>query len=214
MVTFNLTTTWVSPAVNPLLGVSFYTSLMHVGGGHWLALMLPALSLEWVGSNVSGFGTSAKSPAVSRCTGFTVSGEKDLFLERGLWSSPGACCCLHGPSSSTGDTVSPWRAVRGQRRGPRGCRPCPAPLCAYDLWLLKGPGDCVQVRIKRANALMHQNTQDPMRQVIRVLRGRPIVVSRSLIRVTDESGQEGSLGTGGFGFRKRDFCRDAWRFSL
>ena len=61
---------------------------------------------------------------------------------------------------------------------------------------------------------MHQNTQDPMRQVIRVLRGRPIVVSRSLIRVTDESGQEGSLGTGGFGFRKRDFCRDAWRFSL
>ena len=43
---------------------------------------------------------------------------------------------------------------------------------------------------------MHQNTRDPTRQVIRVLRGWPIVVSGWLIRVTDESGQEGSLGLG------------------
>ena len=43
---------------------------------------------------------------------------------------------------------------------------------------------------------MHQGTRDPRRQVIRVLRGQPIVVSGSLIRVTDESGQEASLETG------------------
>ena len=43
---------------------------------------------------------------------------------------------------------------------------------------------------------MHRSTGDPRHQVISALRGQPIVVGGSLIRVTDESGQEASLETG------------------
>ena len=43
---------------------------------------------------------------------------------------------------------------------------------------------------------MHWSTWDPRGQVISALRGQPIVISGSLIRVTDESGQEASLETG------------------
>ena len=43
---------------------------------------------------------------------------------------------------------------------------------------------------------MHWSTRDPRHQVVSALRGQPIVISGSLIRVPDESGQEASLETG------------------
>ena len=48
--------------------------------------------------------------------------------------------------------------VRGQRWGPRGVVPAQPPSAPG---LLKGPCDCVQVRIKRANAPEHWGPQAP-----------------------------------------------------
>lgn len=187
--------------------------------GSWT---FPELSLERLGFHTSSFRTSAKMPSPLEKPWSVPLHWIPCLRRVGLVpgkSNTGAWGCHRGPSSSSKGTVPcGWRSVVRPGlglcgpvvTGPGVWTPSHLTLFLWDMWLLTGPCDHIQERGERGNA---QELSGPPSPLVGRALCQPTVLGRSPVGVTDRSSRETVLESGLWA-EKRDFCRNAVRFSL